>query len=332
MLVAADTDRARTWFHRYCLFLAGATIVLLAAGALVTGTGSGLAVPDWPLSFGQFFPPMIGGVLYEHGHRLIAGGVAALTVGLVLLARVWEPRAWVRRVAGAALGVVLLQATLGGMTVLLKLPPAVSVSHACLAQIFFTLICLTALVTAPSWRAPVVLLDDCSELRALRPWCLALNALLFTQLVFGAMTRHLKAGLAIPDFPLVFGGVFPPELTLAIGVHYTHRAGAFLIVALVASIAIRCLRRHFGHMGLTTTVGGLCGLLAVQFMMGGMVVWLKRPIPLTTAHLVIGAGCLAVSALLTAQVFRLTLGYGAYPYFGPSGLRNVRAALEGSPT
>src|SRR4051794_36731627 len=85
--------------HRCAFGLAGMTVLLLFAGALVTGTGSGLAVPDWPLSFGQFFPPMVGGVLYEHGHRLIAGTVALSTFGLVFLFLSRERRLWVRRMA-----------------------------------------------------------------------------------------------------------------------------------------------------------------------------------------------------------------------------------------
>src|SRR5262245_56502321 len=115
--------------HRYALVLASATFLLVVAGGLVTSTGSGLAVPDWPLSFGQVFPEMRGGVLFEHGHRLIGATVGLLTIGLVLLARRLEPRAWVRALAWSALGVVVVQGVLGGTTVLLRLPDAISVAH-----------------------------------------------------------------------------------------------------------------------------------------------------------------------------------------------------------
>src|SRR5258706_3405437 len=110
------------WVHRFAVVTAGATLVLIFVGALVTSTGSGLAVPDWPLSFGQVFPPMVGGVLYEHGHRLVAAGVGLLTVTLMVLMTRWEPRSWARWLARAAVGVVILQGTLGGVTVLLRLP------------------------------------------------------------------------------------------------------------------------------------------------------------------------------------------------------------------
>src|SRR5215467_8308317 len=141
------------WVHRFAVLTAGATLVLIFIGALVTSTGSGLAVPDWPLSFGQVFPPMVGGVLFEHGHRLVAAFVGVLTVTLMVLLTQWEPRAWVRWLACGAVLAVLLQVTLGGMTVLWRLPLAVSVTHACLAQAFLCLVVALAVCTAPGWLA-----------------------------------------------------------------------------------------------------------------------------------------------------------------------------------
>src|SRR5262252_8567588 len=126
---------------------AGATLVLIFVGALVTSTGSGLAVPDWPLSFGQVFPAMVGGVLYEHGHRLAASTVGLLTLVLAVWVVVAEPRAGVRGLAVAMLVAVILQGVLGGVTVLYKLPLAVSVTHACLAQTFFCLAVTMVVVT-----------------------------------------------------------------------------------------------------------------------------------------------------------------------------------------
>ena len=104
--------------NRYSIFLAGCTVLLLTAGALVTSNDAGLAVPDWPLSYGSFMPPMIGGIFYEHGHRMIATLVGMLTIGLaVWLSRV-EPRRWVRRMGWTAVGLVIAQGLLGGLTVL----------------------------------------------------------------------------------------------------------------------------------------------------------------------------------------------------------------------
>src|SRR5882762_6709178 len=140
--------------HRLAVVTAGATLMLLFVGGLVTSTGSGLAVPDWPLSFGQVFPPMVGGVLFEHGHRLAATAVGCLTVVLALWTVVGDARASVRALGLLALLAVVLQGLLGGITVLYKLPLAVSVTHAYLAQTFFCLTVTLALVTSPAWSAP----------------------------------------------------------------------------------------------------------------------------------------------------------------------------------
>jgi len=108
------------WLHRFAIFLCFMTFLLLCAGALVTGTGSGLAVPDWPLSFGKFFPEMVGGVLFEHGHRMVAGTVGIVTFIFTLTLWVKEKRSWVRTLGFLAFGTVILQALLGGITVLLN--------------------------------------------------------------------------------------------------------------------------------------------------------------------------------------------------------------------
>ena len=127
------------WLHRYILFTAFCTFLLLIAGALVTGNEAGLSVPDWPLSYGSLTPPMIGGIFYEHGHRMIASFVGLLTVILAFWIWKQEKRKPVRIVAFSALGAVIAQGVLGGLTVLLFLPAPVSVMHACLAQTFFCL-------------------------------------------------------------------------------------------------------------------------------------------------------------------------------------------------
>src|ERR671939_354274 len=142
--------------HRFSVFLAGCTVVLLLAGSLVTSTGSGLAVPDWPTSYGWSmftFPPSkwVGGIFYEHTHRLIASTVGFLTI--VLASWLWwkDPRPWMKRLGFVALGAVVAQGVLGGLTVLFYLPAAVSTAHAGLAEIFFCLTVAIALFTSASW-------------------------------------------------------------------------------------------------------------------------------------------------------------------------------------
>ena len=188
------------WVHRFAVLTAGATLVLIFVGALVTSTGSGLAVPDWPLSFGQVFPPMVGGVLFEHGHRLVAALVGLLTVTLMVLLTHWESRLWVRWLARGAVLAVVLQGTLGGLTVLWRLPLVVSVTHACLAQAFLCLVITLAVCTAPSWQATPA---GRAEQQQPPLWVLAAitAGMVYLQLILGALMRHMGAGLAIPDFP-----------------------------------------------------------------------------------------------------------------------------------
>jgi cytochrome c oxidase assembly protein subunit 15 len=143
------------WRHRWCLLTLAATLALIFIGGLVTSTGSGLAVPDWPLSYGMLMPPMVGGVFYEHGHRMAAATVGLLTLVLAVWTTVDERRRGVRGLAWGALGAVVAQGLLGGLTVLYLLPPAVSVLHACLAQTFFCLIIALAYTTSREWREVV---------------------------------------------------------------------------------------------------------------------------------------------------------------------------------
>ena len=151
----------------------------------MTSTGSGLAVPDWPLSFGQVFPPMVGGVFYEYGHRLAAAFVGMLTVTFTVLMTRREPRRWVRWVARGALLAVVLQGLLGGLTVLLGLPTVVSVAHACLAQAFLCLTVLLAVCTGSGWyrQTSTIAEEERSTLRILTGLT---TGLIYAQLIVGA--------------------------------------------------------------------------------------------------------------------------------------------------
>src|SRR6476646_10088864 len=121
-----DAPRSRA-LHRYAVLTAAATLFLIVAGGLVTSTESGLSVPDWPLSYGMLMPPMVGGVFYEHGHRMAATTVGFLTLVLAVWTARAEPRPSVRRLAWGALAAVITQGVLGGLTVLYLLPTPVSV-------------------------------------------------------------------------------------------------------------------------------------------------------------------------------------------------------------
>jgi heme a synthase len=283
------------------VFTAGATFVLIFVGGLVTSTGSSLSVPDWPLSYGQFFPPMVGGVLYEHGHRMVAGTVAILTAVLAVWTWRAERRPAVRWLAAAALAAVVLQAVLGGVTVLLRLPPAVSVSHAALAQAFFCLVVTLALVTGRSWMSndsPVARDSVLESLAAVT------TAAVYLQLLLGAVMRHTGAGLAIPDFPLAYGKIIPPIASFPVAIHFAHRAGALVVTALVLATTGRILRLHRREPEILRPSVLLVALVATQISLGAAIIWTHKAVLPTTAHVAIGAAILATSLIITLQSFR----------------------------
>ena len=302
--------RARGWSFRLTLLLCGATVLLLAAGALVTGTGSSLAVPDWPLAYGQVFPPMVGGILYEHGHRLIAATVGLLSIVAALWLWWVEPRGWVRGLGFAALGLVVAQGLLGGITVLLLLPKAVSIAHAFTAQVFFLLTLALAQATAPGWEALVGGRGRAGAGRV-RWWAGATLALLLVALLLGATVRHFGAGLSIPDFPLAFGRLVPPLESFHVAIHFLHRVAALLVLLAVIAAVWETRRSHPAEPRLLRPALAMLALAVVQVALGAAVIWSRRAVPVTTLHLVNGALLLGATGLLARRAALLEGGPAA---------------------
>jgi len=295
------------WLHRYAKLVAASTVLLIAAGGMVTSTGSGLSVPDWPNTYGWFmfsFPmdKWVGGILYEHSHRLIASTVGFLTVILTIWTWRVEPRAWVRRLGFAALGAVILQGLLGGLTVLLLLPAPVSIGHAGLAQLFFCITLALALVTSPSWQAPQAApVDD----PALRRVAIVTTLLIYGQVLLGATMRHTGAGLAIPTFPMAFGHVLPPVWTPGIAIHFAHRVGALLVIAAIFATAVHVRRHHRDRRDLTRPAILLVLLVCSQATLGALVVLSGLHPVVNTAHVVNGALVLGTALVLTLRAHRI---------------------------
>lgn len=290
--------------HLFACFTAAATLILIFAGGLVTSTGSGLSVPDWPLSYGLLFPPMVGGIFYEHGHRMIAGTVAILTTILAIWTWRSERRGWVRGLAAAALGTIVLQAVLGGITVLFLLPPAVSVSHACLAQAFLCLVVTLATVTGQGWIStrPRTTPEPRSPLVGL---AVATTAIVYVQLILGAVMRHIGAGLAIPDFPLSFGRLVPEMTSATVVIHFAHRLGAIAVFASALWTVSRVLTAHRHETALVRPAVLLIALVMTQVMLGAFIVWTRKAAVPTTAHVATGAAVLATSLVLALRAYRL---------------------------
>lgn len=277
--------------HRFVVFTTACTFLLLIAGALVTSNDAGLSVPTWPFAPGTILPRMVGGVFYEYSHRMIAGFVALLTVALA--AWVWqrEPRRWVRWLGVGALGLVIVQAVLGGITVLFDLPAAISTAHAAAAQLFFCTLVALSLFTGDWWQSDRVpgAGDAPPGLRAIST---ATVCVIFLQLILGAAFRHNAFGV----LPHVFG--------------------AGLVTGMVAWTATIVYCRHRDVAPLRRAAKLLLWLLGLQLALGVAAYWavlyqqtLPQPYPLpvflTVAHVVNGALTLAASLLLALTAFRL---------------------------
>ena len=304
------------WLRRFTKFVALSTLFLIFAGAMVTSTGSGLAVPDWPLSYGMLMPPMVAGIFYEHGHRMIATTVGLLTIIQAIWLQRREPKRFVRLLGWWALGAVILQGMLGGLTVIFLLPDLISVSHAALAEIFFCINVSIAFFTSKwfeSLRGLPKVEGRGSKVES-SPVALttALAAAAYLQILLGAVMRHLEAGLAIPDFPLSFGKLIPPIETVGVAANFAHRTGAVVVTALVVALAVRVFRS--GPRALRPAVAGLCAIVTVQIYLGARVVWdaaanvkiyhslageeAIRHATVTSFHVMTGASIMAVTLLL----------------------------------
>lgn len=305
--------------HRFSKFVAGCTVLLVLAGSLVTSTDSGLSVPDWPTTYGWnmfTFPPSkwVGGILYEHGHRLIASTVGFLTI--ILAVWLWrsEPRRWMKWLGAAALGAVIAQGVLGGLTVKFFLPAPISTAHAGLAEIFFCMTVAIALFTSPRWLdAYGGRLGDAAGLRRLAT---TTTVLVYCQILVGATMRHTGAGLAIPDFPLMFGHLWPTHWDAKIAVHFAHRCGA-LLVAIAILMTATAVFRQTTPRELRRPAALLILLVAVQITLGAFTVLSRRDVWINSLHVVCGALVLTTSLVLTLRTWRAKF---------PDQVRTARAA------
>jgi cytochrome c oxidase assembly protein subunit 15 len=291
--------------NRFAILVACATFFLIIAGALVTSHDAGLATSDWPLSNGQFFPKMVGNLFWEHGHRMIATTVGMLTIALAVYIRLKEKREWIWKLGMFALGVVILQGILGGLTVKLMLPLAVSSAHATLAQIFFCTTVSLAVFTSKSWIEARPSLEEKGTL-PLRYLCTAALLTIFLQLILGATLRHSAK----------WDQHLPTELILA------HIGGALAVTVALGIAGITVLRRHKGESFLTRPAVVALSLLVLQLFLG-VAAYLTRlaspndPQPLnpmiaiTVGHVACGALVFVSTIVLTLRTFRVLPGTGA---------------------
>lgn len=277
--------------HRFAVFVVIWTILLLIAGALVTSNDAALAVPDWPLSYGSLTPPMVGGIFYEHSHRLIAGGLGILAVILAILIWVKDDRRWLRWFGIIAVLGVVVQAILGGQVVIRLLHYWLPVIHACFAQIVFAAVISIAMFTSRWWVTDQALLEDRGgySIRALA----LLNAVIvFFQVFLGAGFRH-------QDLPI-----------------WPHIAGSLVVLASVVCTAVVLRKRFPESRELSKMRILLHSVFGVQFLLGFGAYWSRlttsdAPQPmrlmvfLTVTHTVVGALLFGVCVLTALVCYRL---------------------------
>lgn len=274
--------------------LACGTFLLIVAGALVTSNDAGLSVPDWPTTFGSLYriPPMVGGVKFEHGHRMLAEFIGLLTIVLVICTWRTERRPWMRKLALLALGTVIAQGVLGGITVLYYLPPAVSTAHATLAQTFFCLVVVLAVVTGREWMetSPAQIVER--HRPTVRTLATLAAASVYLQLILGAAFRH--SGIKL----------------------LPHLISAAVVTLLLLWTTMRVLTEHSAVPQLRKTARVLLILLLMQLSLGfaaylTRVEWGKETaqpmlsmVIATVAHVAVGALVLATSVVLAVQAYR----------------------------
>jgi len=278
--------------HRLAVVNAAATVLLLVAGGLVTSKGAGLAVPDWPTTFGYnpFLYPwskMVGNIFYEHSHRLIASAIGLSTVALAVVLWLKEPRPWVRRLGVAAVALVVAQGVVGGLRVVL-LEQTLAIVHACLAQAFFALAVSLALFTSDGWTAEPRR-EKTPDAERLQRVALITTLLIYCQIVFGAVLRHSGEMLAL------------------------HLLFAALVSLHVILLSMRVLTRHGAKRDLARPAAYLGALLFAQLALGlgayvgkfVMTLPAVLTLALRTGHVVVGALMLAASLVLTLKSFKV---------------------------
>jgi cytochrome c oxidase assembly protein subunit 15 len=319
------------FLHRFAWFLAVATLLLICSGGMVTSKGVGLAVPDWPTTFGynMFFFPIskwVGGIFFEHTHRLIASVIGFLTI--ILAVWLWRSKIarWIKTLGWVSLGAVVLQGVLGGLRVTL-LKDQIGIFHACLAQAFLGSLVIIALATSPLWqrlaRAGATL-----PRRSLAVFGIVITGIIYGQLGLGATMRHQHRDLAIMDFPLAYGQIIPATDPATIGrinrgrdaqalsdvsagqiwLQMAHRFGA-AVIGLAIVLFWFLVRRESRNTPLLRGLSSLwLGLVIAQIALGAWTIWSNKAADIATVHVAVGAVTFAVGILVSAVLLRLRRG------------------------
>ncbi len=320
---AIDTRQTRA-LHLWAVLTAAVTFFLLCTGGIVTSKNAGMAVPDWPTTYGYnmfLFPfsKWVGGIFYEHSHRLVASGVGLMTMILAVWLLAADRRRWVRWLGAAAFLAVCIQGLLGGLRVTLY-KDEIGIFHALLAQAFLCAVAILAVATSPRFRRGEwdIFLPD----PVLKNLVLATTVLAFVQLGLGAAMRHEHAGLSIPDFPLAYGQWIPdtspgaiarinaareaagevPTNAFFIWVQMVHRAMAVLIVVSAAAVFLRASSSRLR--ATKAWSGAWLALIGLQAGLGAWTIWSNKAADIATIHMATGALVLLLGAVFSFRLCR----------------------------
>ncbi|MDX2187093.1 MAG: COX15/CtaA family protein [Opitutaceae bacterium] len=282
--------------------------VLVTLGAFTTSIGAGMAFADWPLSNGSINPEgWLSDIMMfaEHSHRLSGATMGLITIALAIWIQLRDPRRWLRRLAWAAVAIVVIQGLIGGLRVTLHEIPVpgfdmslgemLRVPHGVLAQVFVCLLFAIAASVSKTWiHAPVPSPDTGLERAAVLG-----ASLVLLQLVIAVMMRHNHAGLAIPTFPLaVEGGLLPARWDFRVALAFAHRAMALVLLLALGYLVVRTFRSPASSPTLRTVAFSLAVLVGVQISLGALAIWTARDPYITTAHVLVGALVFATTFLL----------------------------------
>ena len=308
---------ARTPHHRGFIITVVWTLGLIWLGSVVHATESSLACPDWPTCYGEWMPAMEGGIFWEHLHRLVAGGLVLIFLGATYLA--WRDeghRPWIWKVGVGGIFLLLVQSVLGGVTVIMELPTAISTAHLTLALLFLAMATVLMVGTSPAWgrrggakaSARHSLEPDGDDrgnpgtLRRLGWATMGVTGLVLAQSLLGGLVRHMDAALACPDIPLCHGQWVPPLDSALIAVHYFHRIAGVLVAVAVLALAWRILQAPVASR-LRKAAYWVGALVVTQVLLGFMSVYLQLEVLTVSFHTLVAA--LLVTILAAAAVWLL---------------------------
>ncbi len=330
--IQTPPEKSTTLLNRFAWITCVATLFLICSGGMVTSKGVGLAVPDWPTTFGynMFLFPVskwVGGILFEHTHRLIASAVGFLTIILTIWLWRSESRKWVRNLGVIALGAVVLQGVLGGLRVTM-LKDEIGIFHACLAQGFLGLVVLIAVTTSRFWKTLANVVVDPKKIRTIETIAITTTVAIYAQLALGATMRHQHRDLAILDFPTANGAWIPETSAIALArinawrdarglsdvdafqiwLQMAHRFLASIITVTVVAFCLRVWRDAQGVAALRRLSILWVALVVCQIALGAWTIWSNKAADVATAHVAVGAIMLSFGVSICAICCRILHG------------------------